>query len=297
MIRAGLEVLKTVWEHPANRNNRPFAVARAVGWQATKRLRSSPMLLRTPRGYLFHCHGDSHEAGRMIYFNGSPDPAEMDFMERLLRPGDKFLDIGANVGTYTLLAADLVGPSGQVLSVEPGPQAMERLVENCQVNGFSHVQFAQLAVADYEGEAQFTTGRDTGNHLAFATGRLSTAVKVTTLDRLIGETKFDLVKIDAEGAEALILRGADGVISRGQMPIVLMEMVQRFLVRAGSSVSSFADWLRSRGYGLFTYSVNTRTLHPWEAPVARQPGYAGDVLAISHDVLDEVTRLLAGREI
>src|SRR6266542_1227032 len=107
-------LLRLIWEHPANRNNRIAAVAKAALWQAYKRTIRRPLDLTVYGGLRLRAYPDSHEPGRFIYYGGLPDYEEMTFMCRYLRQGDRFIDGGANVGAYTLLAASLVGPTGSV---------------------------------------------------------------------------------------------------------------------------------------------------------------------------------------
>src|SRR4029079_6403356 len=133
--KAALNLTRLIWGHPANRGRRVRAVSLFVGWQFYKRLLRRPIDVTERGGLRFKCYPDSQDAGRMIYFNRLPDPAEMTFIKRYLRPGDAFIDAGANVGIYTLFAAQLVGPSGSVIAFEPDPGAADRLRENVDRNG------------------------------------------------------------------------------------------------------------------------------------------------------------------
>jgi FkbM family methyltransferase len=290
MLKAAVEVVKVVWDHPANKRNRPFALAKAVAWQAVKRALPGPLTIKTAEGYKFVCYADSQDAGRMIYFNGRPDPTEMLFLDKYLRPGDCVLDVGANVGTYTLFAAQKVGPAGRVFAVEPDPTNMQRLQENCRINSFFQVQFFEGALGDMDRDVEFTVGRDTANHLTFSTGRPSRTVKMRSIDTLAPDLKFDVVKIDAEGAEALIMKGAAAATANGRVSVLLMEMVDRFLVRAGSSLMELRAMIDQMGYQIFSYESGH--LEPWERK-DRIPGQIGDAVLVHQSALASVRARLA----
>lgn len=285
-----LRVASVVWQHPANARHRLRALAKAVGWQTYKRVVRRPLELNVAGGLRFRCYPDSHEAGNLIYFNGCPDPNEMMFMERYLRAGDTFIDVGANIGVYTLHAARLVGGTGRVLAFEPTPESCRRLQENVALNAATCVMVQQAAVSDHCGTMSFIDDRDTGNSFTFDSsyGGHSISVPVTTLDETLGGLRCALVKIDAEGAEPLILRGACQAIAQRRLPVLQLELVERFVRRAGSSVTEIRDLLLQSDYALWTYAGAENNLRPWSEPIPRQPGHAGDVFAISRSHLAEV---------
>jgi FkbM family methyltransferase len=289
-LEDALRVAAVVWQHPANAQHRFRALAKAVGWQTYKRIIGRPIDLHIPNGLRFRCYPDSRDAGRLIYFNGCPDPNEMTFMERYLRAGDSVVDVGANIGVYTLLVARLVGRSGRVFAFEPTPQTFRRLQENLTLNHAEWVTAQQVAVSDRRGTMTFTTDRDTGNCFTFDASYAghSISVPVTTLDEVLGETRCSLVKVDAEGAEPLILSGARRALAEHRLSVLQLELVERFVKRAGSSVYQIRDCLAEHGYRLWMYEARDNQLRPWTRPIPRQPGFACDVLAIADSALDEV---------
>jgi FkbM family methyltransferase len=211
-------------------------------------------------------------------------------MRRYLRPGDSVIDVGANIGIYTLLAARLVGPNGRVLSFEPSPESCRRLRENVALNEAHCVTVQQIAISDRRGTMAFTADRDTGNRFAFEASYAgnSITVPVTTLDDALGDIECSMAKIDAEGAEPLVLRGARRAIAQRHLPVLQLERVERFVRRAGSSVNQIRDLLLQSDYRLWTYIAAENSLQPWNEPVPREPGHAGDVLAIARSHLDVV---------
>ncbi|MCW1912689.1 FkbM family methyltransferase [Luteolibacter sp. GHJ8] len=173
----------------------------------------------------------------------------------LLGAGDVFVDVGANVGVYTLHAARRVGPSGKVFFFEPTTETYERTCENVKLNGFSNIKGFQKAVAAAEGTVDFMVC-ESNNSNYIGSGLLSQeeresvevrTVPVDTVDALAAREnldRVDLIKIDAEGAETLVMKGAAGILGKSR-PSVLFE--SGFV---GSPLSERA-FLREQGYKLY----------------------------------------------
>lgn len=292
MLRAIGNMVELIWNHPANEGHRTRALVRAVGWQLYKRAIRRPLGVRAC-GFKVKCYPDSQDAGRLIYFSGRPDPSEMSFCERYLRSGDRVIDAGANIGIYTLLFASLVGSRGQVIAFEPDPGVCSRLRENVDLNGLGGtVVIRQAAVSNTAGQAEFSTGADTGNTLySLKTyGRPAQLVSTVTLDDEIGDTEFHLCKMDIEGAELEALKGMVGNLSRSNPPVLILELSERILGRSGKSVADVEQWLDSKGYKL--WRCDDGELVPFvSAP--RRPGQIGDAIAIAAGALAEVKERLA----
>ncbi len=130
-----------------------------------------------------------------------------------LSPGDVFLDVGANVGFFSLLGATLVGPSGKVIAFEPVSENAQLLLRNLALNRVTNVQLVEAAVADRAGTASFEDGQSPSQ------GRLGTgsrSVPVVTLDGLLASGAIpapQVIKMDIEGAESLALSGARGLLA------------------------------------------------------------------------------------
>jgi FkbM family methyltransferase len=164
----------------------------------------------------FTCH--------RLYFHGETyEPATVRCLVERLRPGQTFVDAGANHGYFSVLAARLVGPAGRVFAFEPNPGVFEQLSQHVIRNGLTNVTTARLALADKEGSLELfvsacaqNSGLSSITPLsgAFASGSLDREkrlqVRATTFDRWREEhglDRIDVMKIDVEGAELLVLRG------------------------------------------------------------------------------------------
>jgi FkbM family methyltransferase len=175
-----------------------------------------------------------------------------------LRAGDVVLDVGANIGFLTVLAARLVGPAGRVVAFEPVPGNAQLVRRNAALNRQTQVEVVPAAVGDRDGTATLVLARHAGgaalegaDRPPDACGELS--VPVVTLDgwlaanagRLPGPVR--LVKIDVEGAEAAALRGADALL-RGQRPLVLLEVDAATAAAAEAKYEACRELLVARGY-------------------------------------------------
>jgi FkbM family methyltransferase len=288
-------MLKLIWDHPANKGRRFSALGKTVAWQAYKRTVGMPFSLSVYDGLKFRCYPDSTEPGRFLYYGGLPDFEEMQFMRRYLRPGDSFIDCGANVGIYTLLAASLVGPEGAVHSFEPTPKSVARLVENVLLNQLTQVTIHTSAVSSSMAEVVFVIGRDTGagNRMETAEdeGVASVAVVSVPLDDVLVDQQFAMAKFDVEGAEGLALQGARRLLESGNPPVLQLELVERFVRRFGSSVADIVDFLAKCGYDVALYDPATNRLR-FSSEFA---GATTDILAIHRDSRDAVEERLAAR--
>jgi FkbM family methyltransferase len=175
--------------------------------------------------------------------NGTYEREQTRLFEQLLRPGGVVLDVGANVGYYTLLASVLVGDGGSVHAFEPEPRNAEFLRRHLRINGRRNVTVQQAAVSDRAGTARFEFGTGSGTgHLADA-GALE--VRTLRLDDYCAEHALApaAIKIDVEGAEMSVLHGARETLERHRPTI--------FLSTHGAQVHAASlAFLRGLGYPL-----------------------------------------------
>jgi len=186
-----------------------------------------------PGGYVIRTDG------RIVYVPNHVDvtaghrlfkPAtHIELIEPLCRPGDCVLDIGANVGDWTLPMAQRVGPLGRVIAFEPVPYLAETIVKTARVNRHSWVAVQQLALSATDGTAEFSVERANsgGSRIGRVEGDFSQiSVKAARLDSFLAARpdiqRVDFVKIDVEGFEEAVLQGARDSLARFR-PAVLFE--------------------------------------------------------------------------
>ncbi len=229
----------------------------------------------------------------MIYTNGMIDYDDTLFIQAYLRPGDAFVDIGANIGVYTLLAASRVGPQGKVLAFEPGERSFPRLQENVRLNQLDQVEIRCSAVGESAGEVLFLQKHDLINRIA-EPGRAdehgAARVPCVTLDEALADQAYSMGKIDVEGAEPMIFRGSHTALRAGNPRVWLLEIKDRLLQRYGFSAAEFGRFLRDHDYQLGSYEADRGDLsfedEPW---VGRE-----NVIAVHASAVDQVRQRLAG---
>ena len=155
-------------------------------------------------------------------YTGLHEFGEMAFVLHVLRPDDLFVDVGANVGSYTILAAGAVG--ARCVSFEPDPDTMESLQRNVLANSLdSRVELRQTVVGRSEGIAQFTSGADTLNHVADGSDAGAVPTQMTTLDTALEGRSTQVLKIDVEGYESEVIAGAAKTLESREIIAVIME--------------------------------------------------------------------------
>lgn len=194
---------------------------------------------------------------RSVYF-GTFEAEETRLMEKLLHPGDTFVDAGANIGYFTALGARCVGEQGRVLAVEPSSIAFLKLERMVRENGLRQVILHNGALGDRTHEAPLyldESRRSNRNHSPslVAQGDRFTleTVPVTTLDALAdryGLAQIDLLKVDVEGHEPALLDGAARLIAEGRIRAVFCEVDEYNLQAAGSNSERLLAQFASLGF-------------------------------------------------
>ncbi len=198
-----------------------------------------------------------------------------------MRPGGVMVDVGANIGQYSLLAAHLVGDEGKVIALEPDPIVGERLKRHVSMNGYEGViEVLPLAAGSRDEERWFCPAEDQGNS---GTGSLVPRqmptngervdkvgdvfkVRVARLDSLLdqrGVSSVDFVKIDVEGFEDEVLHGLHGFLRSRSVRAVMAELWPQRYRRDGSAVEKTMTFMREFGYQAFTADMLGR-LRPFE---------------------------------
>jgi FkbM family methyltransferase len=242
-------VVALTWGHPANAGRRFRAVARVVAFQLRGRLWGVRAI--APLGDHSRIWADAHVyiSARAMYANPL-DWNEMQAWRRHLRPGDLFVDVGANVGLYTIWALD---GGAEVIAVEPSPRSLALLEENLQLNSYS-AQVVAAAAGAAPGTMALTSELDQQNHLVVGTAAVSDGtqmVAVETLDAIVGDRVVAGLKIDVEGAEALVLAGASRLLADQRARLIQLEWNDASVDLLGQDRQPLRRLLAGYGYELF----------------------------------------------
>lgn len=191
---------------------------------------------------------------RDIYM-GTFEPVETKIVKALLRPGMTVVDVGANVGYYTLLAARQVGETGRVLAFEPNRRAYVHLAQTLALNRVHWVETACLGLGDAAGHATLYLAPDSPMNdptMVCDPGlAASEEVEVDTLDACLERARcrrVDLLKLDCEGWEPKVIAGAAEALRRGRISAVLCEFNDYWLRAAGSSPGDLWKTFASLGF-------------------------------------------------
>lgn len=207
--------------------------------------------------------------------NDNWEPSETDFFVSRLRDGDTVLDIGANIGWFSLVSAKHIGSNGTVHAFEPRPETARMLAKTIALNGLkSIVQLWEYALSNQSGELQINWGANTDNpggsfvsKIAMPEQGLETArVRAVRLDDLLPDVAPDIVKIDVEGAEPLVFAGAVNALRR-RKPVILSELFPEQLMRvSGRTAAQYISQMEELGYACYLLEHSTPTRHLKDFP-------------------------------
>jgi FkbM family methyltransferase len=261
----GAGVVRYVWGHPSNSGRRVRALLRAAAYQARVRLLGRRAVARLgDRSWLWV---DRHRtAASMVVYANPPDRAEMLAWRRALRGGGLFVDVGANVGSYAIWAAE---HGAEVIALEPAADTFRLLEENIALNGY-RVTAVRAAAGDHCGSARFTVGLDAGNSLS-PDGPVVT--DLVTVDSLIGDRRVAGMKVDVEGFEIDVLRGAARALADRRIGLIQIEWNRASTLAVGTDRRPIAELLAGYGYRLFRPDATGRLVS------VADPGFGADVFA------------------
>ena len=249
MFREIRQIAAFLSDHPLTRDHRAAAFVRLCRWQIESHLRDEVIVPWIGNIRLAARRGMTGATGNV--YAGLHEFADMAFTLHFLRPGDLFVDVGANVGSYTLLASGVC--KAKTISFEPDPDTMRFLRRNIELNGlYRHVVLEQAALGAEEGDVEFTVGLDTANHVAREREPKRTRrVSMRTLDSL-GSSPPTMIKVDVEGYEADVFRGAHAVLKASILKAVITE---------GQRPTDITPLLNA-GFAQYEYDPFQRRLNP-----------------------------------
>lgn len=215
------DIVRFIVQHPIGRKHPVRNVLDFVRWQVGSRLVPGPVIVPWLGATRLVVERGMAGATGNLYV-GLHEPAEMGFALHLLRPGDHMVDVGANVGSYTLLAAGVSGAT--VHAFEPVPATFERLIRNVRVNDLtSRVTCSRRAMGAAAGVVLMESHRDSMNQVIVEGGPVTSGaieVELSTLDEALPTVTPTLLKIDVEGFEREVLSGASELLGRTMAVII-----------------------------------------------------------------------------
>jgi FkbM family methyltransferase len=247
-----------LWSHPASDGVR--TLVRAAVWMARSTLHR-PAVVPFGHGLKFYCPAERRGMARLAYIFREGYEAELGIIDRFVHPGDTVVDVGAHYGSYTIRLAQLVGPTGSVLAIEPASHAADVLSRNLVLNGIRNVQVERAALGETTGDAPLYLLSDPSRNRTVGTTRGSVGVErvgVMRLDDLVdGPVSF--VKMDVEGAELFALRGADELLA-AYRPVVLFEYQPEAARAMGTDPAEVWQRFKRHGYTMHRLVAGTLAL-------------------------------------
>jgi len=228
------QTLRFILSHPMNRGQPFSSLARFAKWQIHSRLKDEVIFNWVDGAKLAVRRGMTGATGNI--YCGLHEYVDMSFVLDNLEPGDLFVDIGANVGSYTVLASKVCGAAS--IAVEPDPGTADFLRRNIEVNEIKGtVRVIESALGAQQGVISFTVGRDTTNRVAKAEDREVRQVPVRTLDDVLKGESPKIIKVDVEGFEAEVFKGAARTLADPALKAIITETldtdVLEILTKAG----------------------------------------------------------------
>lgn len=274
-MRSLYNTLHFIFSHQLASRNKSAALRRFLLYQMGKLFNPYPIVYSfTDKTKLVIEKGMAGATGNI--YCGLHEFEDMAFLLHFLRPEDLFVDIGANVGSYTVLASGHVG-SGTI-TIEPVPSTFKRLQNNIAINFLDGlITSYNVGIGSKSGVLSFTSDLDTVNHVVLdSTSTNSIEVKIETLDHLVNGLHPSLIKIDVEGFESEVLEGATAILNDDQLKAIIIEL-NGSGIAYGFSDDEIHRKLIDLHFRPFTYHPFSRTLSPRDSYGETNTIYLRDV--------------------
>lgn len=253
-----LNTLRTITTHPLNRKRKLRAVLDFAKWQIGSRLARGPMIYEWAGQSKLLIHRGEAALTANLY-TGLFEFEDMGFLLHFLRPEDLFVDVGANLGSFTILASAVVGAPS--IAIEPVPSTYARLTENIALNSLHNVMCINMGAGSEPGVLQFTTDTDSMNHVVRVgeNPKHTIGVHTDTLDNMLSGKTPAIIKIDVEGFEAAVINGAVQTLATPGLKAVVMELCGGSR-RYGFDESEILSKMLKIGFAPHSYDPFTRNL-------------------------------------
>lgn len=254
-----IKVLQVILRHPLNQKQKLRAVLFFIRWQLGIRLLGKRVVHSwIDKSSFYVGQGETGLTGNV--YCGLHEFEDMAYLLHVIQPEDYFVDVGANVGSYTILAACVGGAHG--CAIEAIPDTYRRLYANVRLNEIEkQLDLQNIAIGHESGVITFSAGLDTQNHVLaeHETSSDKIEVPVRALDEVLLGKKPSLIKIDVEGFETPVLQGASATLSEPSLHSVIMELNGSGL-RYGYDESAILELMTTYGFKTYSYDPFTRKL-------------------------------------
>lgn len=293
------DAINTITNQPLTRDKKLITITRFFMWRMISRFK--------PDGLIYHWVGDAKfyfkrkEWGIVSnVYTGLLEFEEMSFLLHTLRNDDLFIDIGANHGSFSILASAVIG--AQTIAFEPIPTTFDRLVDNVMLNQISEqVSCNNKALGAAEGKVSFTLGEISSlSHIVLPSEDSNGAVEVdiTTLDNELSGCNPTMLKIDVEGYEMPVLEGARKTLEKESLIAVIIEL-NEFGEKYGYADRAIIDKLISSGFDPYAYDPFRRDLKKLigKNPDSRNTIFIRDISMVEDRITNSPTFSVLGKNL
>jgi len=278
-----INILKFIYFHPLNKNNKLSSIIRFLKWQVSSRLWNGSFVYNWINdSKLIVSKGMAGATGNI--YVGLMEYKDMSFLLHYLQKNDLFYDVGANIGVYTVLASKI--KEAKTISFEPLPDTYEKLLDNIQINKLSNVVSKNIGLSFETSKLYFTTDKDTMNSVALESDINKQEVNVDTLDRISDKYSIPKVmKIDVEGYETNILKGAKSILNSDTLEVIILE-----LNGSGKKFGFNDDDIHN---SLLNYGFCPCTYNPFEREIVKLETYCSyNTIYIKNKVINKIKNII-----
>ncbi len=280
-----VNILRFIWKSPLNKGKRIKAFARFFRWQVGSLILDKPIIWPFVNdARLVISRGMTAATGNI--YSGLMEYNEMAFLLHYLRENDVFFDIGSNVGTYTILAAKVVG--AQCVSIEPDPMNYQALLDNIWINRVPDIVEAyNIAAGRQKGRIQFCSGFGSVSCVRTEDAKVdSIEIDVVPIDHLAYKVCPNVLKIDVEGYESEVISGGKQILKNKGLDVVIMEL-RGHGKRYGFNERNLDQLMRSLGFKSCLYDPVARMIK------IKKDNELGDMLYI-RNIKEAIMRVTVG---
>lgn len=269
-IKKHVESIRRGLRRPEIRQHPIQAIVRRLRWRwHWQRSPGAPILLdnwwRNLKIALPHTSNAS-----LLFYRTHSDPNLVWLLQALLYPRMTFLDVGAHIGEFTLIGAQMVGREGKAIAVEPLPPCAEAIRRNASMNGLHQVQVYDGALGEYSGKIGFQSDSErSAGWIALQANQVTFEAPCWTLDdffAVAGIAKADVVKLDAGGNELAVLRGGVKSVADGKIGVLVMKLYHPNVTRERFGYDSHASLALLREWGFQLKLVVREGAYPLSCP-------------------------------
>jgi FkbM family methyltransferase len=265
LARGAAHGMRPLLERTGLENVRALQAVRRMGWRRMLRwLESGNLLLIEADGHAMYTYNRPHFVG--VHLAQPYEPYTLQLFKDAIKPGATVLDIGANIGYFTLAAARQAGSHGKVYAFEPGPDNFELLMRNIEINELTNVTAFRKAVGNESKTVTLTLAEDSDQHSLFVPPMVAstgtTPVECVALDDFLGGLVPDVMKLDVEGNELLALDGMQKTLAKSKSLVIFAELNPVCLRQASAQPEDLISKLRDLGFKLGVIDEESRSLSP-----------------------------------